>query len=95
MKFEYFYSSSFLFIFIWLVNGLVNHVALHTIFVSSTFLCTLLSRTFIITSEADSSTMRNFAKLSQPLSIGAHKKSNTLTHIARPLSQHHNTTINM
>ncbi len=32
MKFEYFYSSSFLFIFIWLVNGLVNHVALHTIF---------------------------------------------------------------
>lgn len=53
MKFEYFYSSSFLFIFIWLVNGLVNHVALHTIFVSSTFLCTLLSRTFIITREAD------------------------------------------
>lgn len=38
MKFEYFYSSSFLFIFIWLVNGLVNHVALHTIFISSTFL---------------------------------------------------------
>ena len=53
MKFEYFYSSSFLFIFIWLVNGLVNPVALHTIFVSSTFLCTLLSRTFIITREAD------------------------------------------
>ena len=52
MKFEYFYSSSFLFIFIWLVSGSVNHVALHTIFVSSTFLCALLSRTFIITSEA-------------------------------------------
>lgn len=52
MKFEYFYSSSFLFIFIWLVDGLVNHVALHTIFVSSTFLRALLSRTFIITSEA-------------------------------------------
>ena len=52
MKFEYFYSSSFLFIFMWLVSESVNHVALHTIFVSSTFLCMLLSHTFIITNEA-------------------------------------------
>jgi len=48
MKFEYFYSSSFLFIFMWLVSGSVNHVALHTIFVSSTFLGMLLSHTLLL-----------------------------------------------
>lgn len=71
MKFEYFYSSSFLFIFIWLANRLVKHVALHTIFYKQyIFVCVAVAH-IIITSEAHSSTMRNFAKLSQPLSIGA------------------------
>ena len=42
MKFEYFYSSSFLFIFIWLANRLVKHVALHTIFYKQHILCVIL-----------------------------------------------------
>jgi len=52
MKLECFLHYVYLIYFARRTSELANHKTLRTIFVSSTFLCALLSRTFIITSEA-------------------------------------------